>query len=170
MGKDLILETERLILRPFTLADVDAMEAVLGDQVAMQFYPAPFTRQDVEEWIRKNLARYEKDGCGKNAMVLKQSGEVIGGCGCCVQSVEGRDQIEVGYNVRRNQWGKGYATEAARSCIDYAFFQLGTKRVISMIRPENTSSRRVAEKNGLVCEKVVFWRDYDHCIYAKHRV
>ncbi|HEV3042072.1 MAG TPA: GNAT family N-acetyltransferase [Candidatus Angelobacter sp.] len=169
MGQGVILETKRLILRPFTLDDVDAMEAVLGDPAAMQFYPAPLTRKGVEEWIRKNLERYEIDGCGKNAMVLKESGEVIGGCGCSFQLVEERDQIEVGYNVRRDQWGNGYATEAARMCMDDAFSRLGAQRVISMIRPENLSSRRVAEKNGLVCEKVIFWRDYDHCIYAKHR-
>ncbi|HXB20341.1 MAG TPA: GNAT family N-acetyltransferase [Candidatus Solibacter sp.] len=169
MGEGLILETERLVLRPFTLNDVEAMQAVLGDPVAMEYYPAPLTREGVEGWIRKNLARYEKDGYGKNAMVLKKSGEVIGDCGCSVQLVEERDQIEIGYNVRRSLWGRGYATEAARACMDYAFHQLGAQRVISMIRPENLSSRRVAEKNGLVCEKVIFWRNYDHCIYAKQK-
>jgi RimJ/RimL family protein N-acetyltransferase len=164
-----ILETERLLLRPFTLDDVDPIEAVLGDPVAMQFYPAPLTREGVEVWIRKSLARYEKDGCGLYAMVLKESDEVIGDCGCVVQLVEERDQLEIGYHVRRNLWGNGYATEAARACMDYAFDQLGAPRVISMIRPENLNSRRVAEKNGLVCEKVIFWRNYDHCIYAKQR-
>lgn len=165
----MILETHRLLLRPFTLDDVDALEAVLGDPVAMQFYPAPLTREGVEVWIKKSLARYEKDGCGLHALVLKGSGEVIGDCGCIVQLVEERDQVEIGYHVRRNLWGNGFATEAARACMDYAFGQLGAPRVISMIRPENLSSRRVAEKNGLVCERVIFWRNYDHCIYAKHR-
>jgi ribosomal-protein-alanine N-acetyltransferase len=162
-----ILETERLILRPFRLNDIDALEAVLGDPVTMEFYPAPLTREGVEAWIRKNLGRYDNDGCGLQAMVLKGPGEVIGDCGCIVQRVEDKDQIEIGYHVRRNLWGNGYATEAARACIDYAFDQLGAQRVISMIRPENISSRRVAEKNGMICEKVVFWRNYDHCIYAK---
>ena len=166
----MILETERLLLRPFSLSDVDALEAVLGEPVAMQFYPAPLTREGVESWIRKNLARYEKNGHGLNAMVVKASGEVVGDCGCIVQLVEERDQLEIGYHVRRSLWGNGYATEAARSCMDYAFNQLGVPRVISMIRPENLNSRRVAEKNGLVCEKVIFWRNYDHCIYAKHKV
>lgn len=169
MGQDLILETERLLLRPFTLNDTPAMEAVLGDPVAMEFYPAPLTREGIEGWITKNMARYEKDGLGLNAMVLKDSDEVIGDCGCIVQLVEEREQIEVGYHVRRNLWGNGYATEAARACMDYAFHQLGAQRVISMIRPGNLGSRRVAEKNGLACEKVIFWRNYDHCIYAKHK-
>src|SRR5437016_10775170 len=105
-----ILETERLLLRPFSLSDVDALEAVLGDPVAMQFYPAPLTREGVESWIRKNLARYEKNGHGLNAMVVKASGEVVGDCGCIVQLVEERDQLEIGYHVRRSLWGNGYAT------------------------------------------------------------
>ena len=169
MGEDLILETERLVLRPFTPNDVEALEAVLGDPVAMEFYPAPLTREGVEGWIRKNLERYEKDGYGLNAIVLRETGEVIGDCGCVVQLVEEREQVEIGYHVQRSLWGRGYATEAARACMIYAFHQLDAQRVISMIRPENVSSRRVAEKNGLVCEKVIFWRNYDHCIYAKQK-
>jgi RimJ/RimL family protein N-acetyltransferase len=51
--------------------------------------------------------------------------------------------------------------------MEYAFAKLGVARVISMIRPMNMQSRRVAEKNGLSCEKIIFWRGYDHCIYAK---
>ena len=162
-----VLETQRLFLREFVPGDVDALEAVLGDPVTMEFYPAPFTREEVREWISRNLARYESDGFSLWAMVLKSSGEVIGDCGCALQEVENRREIEIGYHVRRDQWGHGYATEAARACMDYAFHKLGAPRVISMIRPENRNSRRVAEKNGLTCEKVVFWRGYDHCIYVK---
>jgi ribosomal-protein-alanine N-acetyltransferase len=164
-----ILETERLLLREFTLQDTTAIEAVLGDPVAMEFYPAALNRQGVERWIERNLQRYRRDGHGLWAMVLRDSREFVGDCGCIVQDVEGKNEIEVGYHVRRDLWGKGYATEAARACMDYAFAKLGTARVISMIRPENLRSRRVAEKNGMVCQKVVFWRDYDHCIYAKSK-
>lgn len=169
MVEGLILETERLVLRKFTLADVPALKAVLGDPVAMQYYPAPYSRQGVEEWIKKNLQRYEHDGHGLWAMLLKPSLELIGDCGCPLQEVEGRNHIEVGYHLRRDLWGRGYATEAARACIEYAFNQLGAERVISMIRPENMPSRRVADRNGLVCEKIVFWRGYDHCIYVKEK-
>jgi len=165
----LILETPRLILRKYTFADVPAIEAVLGDPVTMQFYPAAFDRQGVEDWIGRSLERYERDGHGLWAMLLKPSQELMGDCGCSLQEVEGINQVEVGYHVRRDLWGRGYATEAARACIDYAFVQLGARRVISMIRPENVASRRVAEKNGMTCEKIVLWRDYDHCIYAKAR-
>jgi [ribosomal protein S5]-alanine N-acetyltransferase len=164
-----ILETSRLRLREFTPQDADALADVLGDPVAMQYYPAAFDRKGVEEWIAQNLERYRRDGHSLWAMLLKGSGELIGDCGCALQEVEGKNEVEIGYHVRRDLWGKGYATEAARACMDYAFTTLRAGRVISMIRPENAPSRRVAEKNGLTCEKVIFWRGYDHCIYAKHK-
>ena len=163
----MILETSRLRLREFVSQDADALAAVLGDPVAMQWYPAPFDRKGVEEWIERNRSRYQSDGYGLWAMVLKDSDELIGDCGCFLRDVDGRDDIEIGYHVRRDLWGSGYATEAAAACMQYAFTKLGVDRVISLIRPENVQSVRVAEKNGLTCEKIIFWRGYDHCIYAK---
>lgn len=165
----LILETPRLLLRKYTLADVPALEAVIGDPVAMEFYPSPYDRQGVEDWIRRHLARYERDGHGLWAMLLKPSQELVGDCGCTLQEVEGQNRMEIGYHVRRDLWGQGYATEAARACIGYAFRTLGAERVISMIRPENVRSRRVAEKNGMTVEKIVFWRGYEHCVYSMMR-
>jgi [ribosomal protein S5]-alanine N-acetyltransferase len=161
-----VLETSRLRLREFLSQDADALAAVLGDPVTMQYYPAAFEHKGVQEWIGKSIARYQRDGYGLWAMMLKSSGEVIGDCGCVLQEVEDRNEVEVGYHVRRDLWGNGYATEAAKACMEYAFAKLGARRVISMIRPENLQSRRVAEKNGMSCEKTIFWRGYDHCIYA----
>jgi len=165
----LILQTPRLLLREFNPQDAAALEPVLGDPVAMEWYPEPLDRRGVESWIRRNLDRYQRNGHGLWAMLLKDSGELIGDCGCTIQDVEGKNEMEVGYHVRRDLWRRGYATEAARACMDYAFSTLGAKRVISMIRPENVPSRRVAEKNGMTCEKIIFWHGYDHCIYAKAR-
>ena len=169
MGQGLIIETGRLLLRQFTPDDVPALEAVLSDPVAMKWYAAPFDHDGVQHWIERNMARYEREGCGLLAMVLKSSGEMIGDCGCVVQEIEGRNEVEVAYHVRRDLWGNGYATEAARACMQFAFDKLNAERVVSMIRPGNVSSRRVAEKNGLVCEKIIFWRGFDHCIHAKSR-
>lgn len=168
MVEGVILETERLILRPHIADDAEALQAFLGDPSAMEFYPAVLDRQGVEDWIRRNQERYARNGFGRWALVLKSTGEVGGSCGCVLQDVEGRNEIEVGYNVRRDLWGRGYATEAAGACMEYAFQNLHTNRVISMIRPPNVRSRRVAEKNGMVCEKTIVWRDYEHCVYAKN--
>jgi [ribosomal protein S5]-alanine N-acetyltransferase len=164
-----ILETARLRLREFVPQDAEALLAVLGDPVAMQYYPAAFDRKGVEEWIERNRERYQSNGYGLWAMILKNSGELIGDCGCFLRDVDGRDDIEIGYHVRRDLWGNGYATEAAAAYMHYAFTKLGVDRVISLIRPENVQSIRVAEKNGMTCEKIIFWRGYDHCVYANQR-
>jgi RimJ/RimL family protein N-acetyltransferase len=167
LGKQrVVLETSRLRLCEFVPQDADALATVLGDPVAMQYYPSAFERKGVEEWIERNRERYQRDGYGLWAMLLKDSGELIGDCGCILQDVEGANHVEIGYHVRRDLWGRGYATEAALACMEYAFIRLGVARVISMIRPENLQSLKVAEKNGMSCEKIIFWRGYDHCIYA----
>ena len=163
-----MLETNRLRLREFVPQDVDGLAAVLGDPVAMQYYPAPFDRAEIESWIRRNRARYVHSGFGLWALLLK-SGELIGDCGCFVREFEGDFEFEMGWHVRRDLWGRGYATEAAQSCLEYAFSSLAAERVIALVRPENLSSCRVAEKIGMKCERVIFWRGYDHCIYARQK-
>jgi len=164
---NIALETPRLRLREFVPRDVDALEGILGDPVAMQYYPAPFPRAEIEEWVRRNRARYRDCGFGLWAMLLKGSDELIGDCGCFVRELEGHFEFELAWHVRRDLWGRGYATEAARHSIAYAFWKLGAGRVIALVRPENLSSCRVAEKSGMSCERAFFWRGYDHCIYVK---
>lgn len=168
MEQGVILETGRLFLREFRPDDADALMDVLGDPVAMQYYPAPFDRAEVDEWIIRNLARYADAGFGMWAMLLKGSGTLIGDCGCYVRELQGNFECELGWHVRRDHWGRGYASEAAQHCIEYAFLKLGVERVIALVRPENLSSCRVAEKNGMTCERVIFWRGYDHCVYVRH--
>ena len=164
------LETARLRLREFTPADAEALEAVLGDPVAMQYYPAPFSQAEVNDWIRRNRARYFDPGFGLWAMLLKESGELIGDCGCFIRELQGNVEFELGWHVRRDLWGRGYATEAARYCIEYAFSTLAAERMIALIRPANIGSCRVAEKNGMRCERMIFWRGYDHCVYVIHKL
>jgi len=164
-----ILETTRVILREFRRDDADALARVISDPETMRFYPAPYDRAGVEEWIARNLQRYAKDGHGLWAMTLKGSGELIGDCGLTVQNVDGADEVEIGYHVRRDQWGQGLATEAARACRDYGFANLPIERIISIIRPENLPSRRVAEKNGMKVWKEVQWRNLQHFVYRVQR-
>jgi [ribosomal protein S5]-alanine N-acetyltransferase len=164
-----ILETDRLILREFQLDDVDALARILSDAETMRFYPLHFDRKEVEDWIDRNRRRYTKDGHGLWAVVLKSSGELIGDCGLTVQDVEGSNEIEIGYHVRRDLWGQGFATEAARACRDYGFTNLGFSRLVSIIRPENFASRRVAEKNDMIVWKEVTRVNSLHLVYAIRR-
>jgi RimJ/RimL family protein N-acetyltransferase len=83
--------------------------------------------------------------------------------------VDGAAELEIGYHVHRDHQRRGLASEAARAVREYAFAELGVDHVISLIRPGNLASRRVAEKNGLTVDRVVFWHGYDHCVYRLAR-
>jgi RimJ/RimL family protein N-acetyltransferase len=102
-------------------------------------------------------------------MILKSNGELIGDCGLTIQDVEGVREVEIGYHVRRDLWGQGLATEAARVCRDYGFANLQADHLISLIRPENLQSRRVAEKNGMTVEKEIVWRGLQHLVYTMRK-
>jgi ribosomal-protein-alanine N-acetyltransferase len=165
------LETKRLLLRELTPDDAPALLAVLGDAETMRWYPRPYTAAEVDEGIARQISRYPS-GVGLLGLVLRETGELIGDCGLVWQQLEvgGIPELEIGYHVHRALWNRGLATEAARAVRDYAFATLGYDQVISLIRPENLPSRRVAEKNGLTLDRVVFWRGYDHCVYRLARI
>jgi len=160
------LQTQRLTLREFEPEDVGALATILSDRETMRYYPMSFDRAAVVDWIRRNRTRYANDGHGLWAMILNSTGELIGDCGLVRQSVDGADEIEIGYHVRRDLWGHGYATEAARACRDYGFANLKVDRLISLIRPENLASCRVAEKNGMTIWKEVTRANLLHYVYA----
>ncbi|HEV2340283.1 MAG TPA: GNAT family N-acetyltransferase [Candidatus Acidoferrales bacterium] len=165
-GASPVVETERLILRKMTLEDKEALLAVLGDPISMKYYPAAFTREDVRRWIERWRKSYAENGYGLYAMALKATGKVIGDCGHARQEVDGATEIEIGYHVLRELQGQGYATEAARACAEYGFERLGAEKLISLIRPENLPSRRVAEKVGMKVEKEILRKDLVHLVYS----
>jgi [ribosomal protein S5]-alanine N-acetyltransferase len=164
-----LLESSRLTLREFEADDLDALAGVLSDPETMRFYPAPLDRTEVAEWIERNRRRYEKDGVGLWAMVLKSSGELIGDCGLVRQFVDEGEEVEIGYHVRKDLWRQGLATEASRACRDYGFARLPVERLISLIRRENAPSRRVAEKHGMAVWKELSWGGFPHLVYAVPR-
>jgi [ribosomal protein S5]-alanine N-acetyltransferase len=161
-----ILETPRLILREFAPHDAEALAQVLSEPETMQYYPAPLSRAQVEEWIKRNQWRYEHDAVGLWAMVLKGTGEMIGDCGLTRQKVDGEMLYEIGYHLRRDLWKRGLATEAAIACREWGFTNLPVNRLISLVRPDNLPSRRVAERNGMTIWKEVNWRGLEHYVYA----
>ncbi|MGH9865766.1 MAG: GNAT family N-acetyltransferase [Candidatus Acidiferrales bacterium] len=162
----IVFETERLVLRHMAPDDADALLAVLGDPVAMKYYPSAFHRDDVTRWIEWCVKSYAENGYGLYAMVLKKTNTVIGDCGHARQEVEGQTEIEIGHHVQQEHWCKGYATEAARGALEYGFETLCAKRLISLIRPENIPSRRVAEKMGMRVEKEILRKGLAHLVYS----
>jgi len=103
-------------------------------------------------------------GYGLWAVEVKATGELIGRAG--VWFPEGWPEIEAGWVIGQEHWGNGYATEAGREALRQAFATLGVDHVISLIRPDNPASRRVAEKLGGVIEKTGIFRDRETLFYG----
>lgn len=145
-----ILKTERLILRPMLASDIDALYLIFTDiRVMAAFDHDPFTREQMERWLQRNLDHQEQFGYGLFSVLLKATGELIGDCGLEKIEVEGRKIAELGYDFRSDFWNKGYASEAAVAVRDYAFNVLQLPQLISLIRVGNLASKRVAEKIGM---------------------
>ena len=145
----MILETKRLYMREMSRSDFDPICKILQDEETMYAYEGAFSDDEVWEWIDRQILRYDKLGYGLWAVILKESGELIGQCGLTIQDIPDRQVVEIGYLFRRKYWHRGYATEAAKSCREYAFHVLNVEEVFSIIRDTNTASRNVAERNGM---------------------
>jgi RimJ/RimL family protein N-acetyltransferase len=143
------LETRRLILREQTQDDMAALWGILGDAANVPYYTRPFTPEEVLAGICRNISRYREFGFGLWAVTLKDGGAVIGQVGLTPQDVDGTTEVEVGWQINRRVWRRGYATEAGLVSADYGLREVGLEHLISLIRPENIPSARVAEKLGM---------------------
>lgn len=117
----------------------------------MRYYPQPKTREESKRWIEWTLANYARDGFGL-WVIEDDSGEFLGDCGLTWQSVDGQQDLEIGYHVVPHRQRQGIATEGARACRDFARGR-GVGRLIAITHPDNRASRRVAEKTGMTREK-----------------
>lgn len=145
----MILETERLYLREMEQSDFEALCKILKDEETMYAYEGAFNNKEVQEWLDRQFFRYRKYGFGLWAVVLKETGDMIGQCGLTMQPWKDKELLEVGYLFQRLYWHKGYAIEAAKACKKYAFEILNADEVCSIIRDTNVTSKKVAIRNGM---------------------
>lgn len=145
-----IIETDRLYLREMWRSDYPDLCRMLQDDDVMYAYEGAFSDEEVQAWLDKQLLRYQKDGFGLWAVILKTTGQMIGQCGLTIQDCNGRQVVEIGYLFQKSVWHNGYATEAARACKEYAFNTLKESEVYSIIRDTNTASQNVAIRNGMI--------------------
>lgn len=124
------------------------MASMLGDPKVMTFYPAPKSRDEAAAWIAWNQGNYARHGYGL-WLVETHDGEFVGDCGLTWQNVNDRLELEVGYHVRVELQGRGYATEAALACLEYARDVVGVSLLVAIIHPDNMASRCVAEHLGM---------------------
>lgn len=145
----MILETERLYLRKLNQGDFEALSRILTDEETMYAYNGAFSPEETREWLDRQLTRYKKYGFGLWAAVLKEKDEMIGQCGITMQPWKDNEVLEIGYLFRRDCWHKGFATEAAAACKEYAFTKLNADKIHSIIRDTNIPSQNVAKRNGM---------------------
>jgi Acetyltransferases, including N-acetylases of ribosomal proteins len=147
-----IIVTEQLALRELTMDDFPNWHQVLSDQETMQYYPKPFDKEKTRSWIDWNLDNYNKYGFGLWAMILKETNQFIGDCGITMQNIHGDGQLfpEIGYHIDKRFWRKGYASQAAESCLKYAFEHTDFDEIFSYQKWTNIPSRKVAEKIGML--------------------
>ena len=160
------LETERLLLRRFTEADVDNLVDLDNDPDVMHFINGgkPTPRDVVQTTILPRfLSYYERDdGYGFWAAVEKSTGNFLGWFHFRPREGTSPDQPELGYRLRKAAWGKGYGTEGSRALIDKGSAELGAQRVTAETMAVNTRSRRVMEKCGLTLVRTFHQEWPDH--------
>lgn len=145
----MILETERLYLRKLNQDDFAALCRILQDEETMYAYEGAFSDAEAQEWLDRQLARYNMWDFGLWAVILKENEELIGQCGLTMQPWKDTEVLEIGYLFNKNYWHKGFATEAAKACKKYAFEVLKANEVCSIIRDTNIPSQNVALRNGM---------------------
>jgi len=171
----LIVETERLYLREMTQADFHSLCKHLQDAEVMYAYEHAFSDDEVQERLDKQFQNYKNDGFGLWAVILKESGEMIGECGLSMQPCVDREVLEIGYIFQKKYWHKGYATEAAIACKEYGFNKINADEVFSIIRNNNIASQNVAKRIGMDIRetfiKHYYGVDMPHNIYSikRHR-
>ena len=166
-----IFATERLLLRELEPEDLEPLSEVLGDPVAMRYYPRPFDRDRIAAWIEWARESYRLNGFGLWAVIRRSDGRFLGDCGPMLQPVEERVMPEVGYHIVPAEQRRGYATEAARACVAWVFENTGYDIVCSLVDPDNAASRAVASKVHAAMREFV-WAKHNKrmCLYWTDRL
>ncbi|BAZ11011.1 hypothetical protein NIES4071_28350 [Calothrix sp. NIES-4071] len=163
-----MIETPRLILREFTMSDVPELASILSKEEVMYFFATgAITTEQTAAKIAGYINSYQKHGYGKWAVIHRSTGKLIGYCGIAIEEIENKLENELGYRFDPDFWRQGLATEAATSCLNYAFDTLKLEYVLGMVEPENIASVRVLQKIGMDFVKESVWCEKIVHIYRK---
>jgi [ribosomal protein S5]-alanine N-acetyltransferase len=143
------ISTERLIIRPFIEADKEALISIIGDPQVMRYsLNGPITIEQAREQLRdKNISFYENEDYGMLALTRKMDGALIGYAGLLKQEIDGEQKIKISYRLHPNYWKQGFAIEAAKAIINYAFIKVKLKEIIAIIDPDNLDSIKVRHES-----------------------
>jgi len=147
------IETDRSIIRWIQKADLEPLAALWADPEVTYYMGGRRNYEEVLKELGEDAQLNPQPAFDLWPVIEKETGQIIGHCGILEKNIEGRNQYEIVYVLAKSAWGKGFATEVANSLKDYAFDQLGLKRITALIDPDNLKSEVVATKIGLRYEK-----------------
>ena len=163
--QNIILKTERLNLEIIDKSHIGDLYNLLSNKKVQKYFPKTLDKIESEQFYEKIQNRYKSDGYCYWAIIRKNDKKFIGICGILNQTIDEQTEAEIGYRLLDSFWGRGYGTEAAKGCVEYAKEKLKKESVISLIRSKNLASIRVAEKNGFKFEKESLFQELPHQVY-----
>ena len=160
-------ETERILFRKIQHSDFNEWLVFHEDPNTSKHWvsekEAPILA--CKKWYKNQFHRYNNNLGGMNALIEKESGKLVGHCGLLIQKVDQQTELEIGYSLLPNFWNKGFATESAIKCRDYAFENNLSNSIISIISLTNISSKKVVLKNGMKIDKVTEYHNNQVAIF-----
>jgi len=176
MFKDIYIETERLLIKPYCMEDIEELYKVYSDEKVMAYIPEGVMSY---EWV-KDLIKWMVEFCYENntpeniikfgvSVADKKTKKVVGWCGLGSLDCKPED-VEIFYGLSSEYWGQGLATEAANAMLHYGFDIIGLDRIIAAVKPDNIASKKVIEKMGMKFEKIlkvddIHYSGYDGELY-----
>ncbi|WP_214410333.1 GNAT family N-acetyltransferase [Sphaerisporangium fuscum] len=156
-----MLQTERLILRRWREDDKEPFAEMNADPEVMEHFPSTLTREESDAMVGRIMAGIEEHGYGLWAVEVKETGRFVGFTGIVWQTFEAHftPAVEVGWRLRRDAWGHGYATEAATAALDHGFGPAGLTDIVSMTARSNVRSQAVMRRLGMTYDPA---DDFEH--------
>jgi len=145
------IETLRLRLRPWRLEDLSPFAALNADPAVMKYFTKPLNRTETKSYIEQLVAHFHQHGFGRWAVEVKDGGQFIGAVGLSVPPwpTSFTPCVDVGWRLASDQWGRGYAGEAAQAALRHGFNVLGLPEIVSFTTEANERSRALMERLGM---------------------
>ncbi len=164
------IETQRLYIDIPILTDIDNWQTIHSDQEAMKYLGGTRDRDTTLQWLKHDISHYKKHGFCLGSVFEKENKTFIGRAGLVYLNYDDNQQdIEIGYELKKNCWNKEYASELAKALLDWGFSHLKVTRLVAVTRPENQKSQRVLEKAKMQYERKIQFHNEDYLFYVVYK-
>ena len=167
------IETKRQYLMELSDRNLPDLRSMMQNEQVMYAWEGALSESEIQEWYEKQLFSYEDKKYGSWAAILKKNMKFAGYCGFTRENIEGLEVLGLAYMYQPEYWHKGYASEAAKSCVNYAFEVLGHSEIFSVVRDNNFSSMNVAIRTGMTAKQRIIKHyrgvDMPHIVFSIKR-